>query len=440
MNLLPLSSIAIPDDRWRRDFPPDALNELQESIECRGLLHPIVVRKNGAEGGVILAAGERRLRAIQNIYALDGGFLHAGLPVPPGMVPCTEIGDLSPLEAREVEYEENARRKDLTWQEEAAATAMLMELRQSQAAAGLRPAPSVASIAEETRGYAGGTAFTAVRKNLLLADRLSDPDVAKAKSAGEAFKILQRKERHEKHAALSSEIGKTFTSAAHTLIQEDSGAWLSRCPNGVFDVILTDPPYGMGADQFAGGGKRDGEAIPSHHYADDRAAVEGAIEIAGHFYRVAKSDAHLYVFCDIEYFFQWRTALESFGWTPFRTPLIWVDPSGLRAPWPDSGPKRTWQAILFAKKGNRPCQKLLADVLTYGHDRDSDMTHMARKPIELFRDLLSRSVMPGDKVLDPFCGSGPIFPAAHALRCAATGIDKDPASCGMAAKRIGELR
>ena len=63
----------------------------------------------------------------------------------------------------------------------------------------------------------------------------------------------------------------------------------------------------------------------------------------------------------------------------------------------------------------------------------------AQKPIALYQDLLSRSYRPGDKVLDPFCGSGPIFPAAHSLKCEATGIEIEPGNYGISVSRIQAL-
>lgn len=47
----------------RREFPPEQLNELAESIRSEGLLQPIVVRKTGEKFQLI--AGERRWRAFQ---------------------------------------------------------------------------------------------------------------------------------------------------------------------------------------------------------------------------------------------------------------------------------------------------------------------------------------------------------------------------------------
>jgi site-specific DNA-methyltransferase (adenine-specific) len=70
---------------------------------------------------------------------------------------------------------------------------------------------------------------------------------------------------------------------------------------------------------------------------------------------------------------------------------------------------------------------------------DEQLGHGAQKPVELFRNLLARSCRPGDTVLDPFAGSGTIFPAAHDLKVLATGIEMEPQYYGMCVKRIEEL-
>jgi len=50
----------------RRDFDPDQLQELADSIRAEGLLQPVVVRALG-EGQYELIAGERRWRAVQSL-------------------------------------------------------------------------------------------------------------------------------------------------------------------------------------------------------------------------------------------------------------------------------------------------------------------------------------------------------------------------------------
>jgi len=222
----------------------------------------------------------------------------------------------------------------------------------------------------------------------------------------------------------------------HTLLNEDSIGWMLACPAGQFDVILTDPPYGMGADEFGDSG---GLAAGAHGYVDDldtallcysTLAVEG--------FRITKEQAHLYAFCDQDLFPQLKQIFSAAGWHVFRTMLIWHKPGGTRAPLPQEGPQRKYETLLYAIKGHRPVQKMAPDLFAY--NPDSNLGHAAQKPVALFEDLLRRSVRPGDSVLDPFCGTGPIFPAGHGLKCRVTGIEKDQGSFGIAAKRVQGLK
>jgi len=60
---IPISQIRKNPFQPRKDFAPEALKELQESLKSSGLLQPITLRKTRDEGAYELIAGERRLRA-----------------------------------------------------------------------------------------------------------------------------------------------------------------------------------------------------------------------------------------------------------------------------------------------------------------------------------------------------------------------------------------
>jgi site-specific DNA-methyltransferase (adenine-specific) len=67
---------------------------------------------------------------------------------------------------------------------------------------------------------------------------------------------------------------------------------------------------------------------------------------------------------------------------------------------------------------------------------ESRKEHAAQKPVSLYVDLLRRSILPGDTVLDPFAGSGTVFPAAKEVACKAIGFELDPASYAIGLGRI----
>lgn len=434
LRLIPLSEIKISPTRQRKEFRHEEILSLAESIRANSLLHAPILRHDG--DGYTLVAGERRLRAIKNIYELDGTFSYDGRPVPAGLVPHTLLSDLSSLAAEEAELEENIRRIDLSWQERAAATARLAALRTAQAKLAGAPPPTAQDIALEVRGASTGSPGETTRREILVARHLADSDVAAASSVDEAFKILRKKEERKKVEELGERIGRTFNSSSHQALNEDATEWLGKCPDGVFDVILTDPPYGMGADKFGDSGS---EGTGDHTYSDDFETFRRCLAAsAAHFSRITKPQAHLYWFCDLDNFFLCRTAFQEGGWEVFRTPLIWYNPTGFRMPWVEYGPQRKYECILYGVKGKRRTRTKSPDVITF--PRENTEAHAAQKPAALFLDLLQRSCVPGDTVLDPFMGSGTIFPAAHELRVRATGIEIDLGNYGIALKRLGALK
>lgn len=420
MNLIGIDLILVPESRQRKEFSPQKLRELEESILSVGLLHPIVVRPGvpEAEGEARfprLVAGERRLRTIQSMAERKVEFFCNGELVPLGLCPVTFTTDLDEIELKEAELDENIKRVDLTWQERAAALNELMTLRRTQNPEVTRR--EVATEVADATDRSTAAAETEILRAEMVSRMMHEPKVAAARSMKEAYNIASKLVEADFHAALFEATGES--SSEHTLLQGDCSSIMQNLTPGTFDCIITDPPYGMGADTF-------GNAGPAHTYKDEKAS---ALMIADNIFfegaKLCKPEAHLYMFCDIGAFFQLCENAKACGWTVWRTPFIW-DKGGASGhnPIPTQGIRRSYELILYAYRGDRPGIQFMSDVL-----RDippvTDGTHAAEKPAELYRRLLSRSCRPGESVLDPCCGTGPIFEAANALRLKATGIDLD---------------
>jgi ParB family chromosome partitioning protein len=105
-------SVAPNPEQPRRAFEPDALAALGDSIRMHGLLHPIVVQREG--DSYSLVAGERRLRAAQL----------AGVSSIPAIVRPAAASSRHQLE---IALTENLLRTDLNPMEEAAAYARLSD-------------------------------------------------------------------------------------------------------------------------------------------------------------------------------------------------------------------------------------------------------------------------------------------------------------------------
>jgi ParB family transcriptional regulator, chromosome partitioning protein len=108
LTMVPLVAVVPNPDQPRKHFSETALADLAASIQARGLLQPIVVRRT--TDGYRLLAGERRFRAAKV----------AGLDRVPALI---REGD----DDLEIALIENLQREDLSPLEEAEALAMLIE-------------------------------------------------------------------------------------------------------------------------------------------------------------------------------------------------------------------------------------------------------------------------------------------------------------------------
>jgi DNA modification methylase len=428
------TDILVPQNRWRKEFNSDALVELAGSIDAHGLIHPVVIRSDKDENNV-LVAGERRIRAMHYLWDFFNKSVKCGdYEFDKEFVPCIFHSEMDPIEAMEVEFEENVRRTDFTWQENAAAVMRLAELKREMATSRGEAPPTIQQLHESITGNT--TNADSTRDQLAVAAHLGDPEIQKATSTREAFKILKRKEQHAKNEALAVEVGRTLSGASHDLACGDAQELLAEIPDGTFDCICTDPPYGIDADQFSDSGGR----VAGAHFYDDSWGNWNKLAkwFAGESFRITKPLGHCYVFADIDNFVLLKNYFSEAGWRVFRTPIIWANPTAMRAPWPEHGPQRKYQICLFAIKGDRPVTRLYGDIITV--PSDNNLGHQAQKPVALYTDLLRRSVNPGDRVLDCFGGTGTILPAAHELKCKATYIERDAAAYGIAVKRLEELK
>jgi len=404
MKTIQISDITLTN-RQRRHFDEKAITSLANSIQKKGLLHPVVLQNDAKT----LVCGERRCRAISSIYELFTTITHDEQPVPEGSVPFITLGELSHDDLIEAELEENILREDLTWQEEADAIAKLHEIR-----VGAIPNQTYTDTAEEIMGdLATSNDKLAVRNAVIVAEHLNDPDVAKAKSTKEAIKIIAKKKQQE----LTNQLAKQFdiTATPHILNNGDFRDFTHFIETGSVDCILTDPPYGINADQFGD------MADATHGYTD---SPEYFKEILADFIteasRVTRPAAHLYLFCDPRWVTHIQEALSASGWDVWPVPLIWNKGNGM-LPRPDFGPRRTYETIIYAIKGDRTVNAVYPDVISIPGLQAP--RYGAEKPVELYENLIKRSCKPGDLVWDAFAGAGPVFPAANRCSVKAVGTE-----------------
>lgn len=421
MKIIALDDI-IMANRQRRTFNEGELTSLANSINKKGLLHAIVLQNDG----LTLVAGERRCRAVASLAELFTGISHDGRSIPEGNIPFVTLDELSEDDLVEAELEENILRSDLTWQEEANAIDQLHKLRIKQTYG----TQTLKQTAEALLGTSSvGSTPTKVRDSIILQEHMDDPEVAKAKSPKEAMKVIRKKAEQ----ALTNSLAENFniTDTPHTFNCGDFRDFAHFIPTSSVDVILTDPPYGIGADTFGD------QADATHTYNDSPEYFEEIItDFIIEANRVAKEKAHLYTFCDPRNFNSIAEKLRAHGWTVWSTPLIWDKGNGM-LPQPDFGPRRNYESIVYAYRGGKCVAAVYGDVINVAGL--SAPTYGAQKPIEVYENLLRRSCKPGDTIWDAFVGSGPIFPAANRVGVRVVGTEMIPDKFNFAKLRMGEI-
>lgn len=425
MNFIALDQIIIPENRIRREFPLMATLDLAESIRSKGLLHPIVLQNDC----MTLVAGERRLRAMTELVKEGHHIKCNGFEAEyPDLIPYTVLGELTPAEIREAELEENTRRVDLTWQERNRAQAELHALRLEQ-----NPAQTFIETAREIAGPAAPVAVAVSVSEAVTINRfLDDPDVVAAPTEKQALRIIKLKTAAKKREALASTYDMSRSlhivqlGNARELLPE-----LTKDKN--ITVLVTDPPYGVNADTF------NGQGSFTHTYADDQAYFETeVIPTLQQALALCAQQAHAYIFFDLQQLELLRTAVEAVdGWKCWRNPII-VDNrgSGIVAR-PHHTPRHTYDFVLYALRNDKPVLlEAQPDVIA---SPTPTKVRPAEKTVEAYRNLLARSIAPGEWALDPFAGTGPILAAAQSLTARAIAIDRDPAAIDICLERANAL-
>lgn len=413
----------------QRELDRNHIGSLKESILSKGILHPPVVIKEGDFYKLI--AGAHRLAAMKLCNDQKEIFSYDGSPLPPGFVPVTNVWDLSPADLLEAELEENIIRLDIPWQDRARALAAIHEMRAKE-----NPKQTFQDTAAELASKDGTIAPRTLRREVrnatILAANLHRPSVAKARNATEALGILMKEEEARVEAVLIERRQAAATAAPSPVVavHGDMRILLPQMEPELFDLIIADLPYGIGADSS---GFRN-RTVEHHNYDDSPEYAKYLLQtVIAEGFRVSKLRSNLFIFGDVDLFPFFKTAAASMGWKPWRTPIIWQksESEGL-APWGREGFRRTYELIFWATKGQRGLLLSPTDILTIKRVARHERRYGPEKPVELLERLIECSTMPGDYILDPCVGAGSTLAAARHLKRKALGIELDASAYALA--------
>lgn len=382
--------------RQRRELT--GIEDLAHSIRESGLINPPVIRRSGE-----LVAGERRWTAVRSL-----GW---------DRIPVQFVEDLDELQLHLIEFEENVRRVDLSWEDRCRAVSDYDKLRKQ-----IDPTWNANKTAE-----ALGLSPAAVSqfKDVVAAIDSGNERVRSAPKLSIAKGIVQREKARAQASAIESAVETTAPETPKPvipLLNLDFTEWVRSYDGPKFNFIHCDFPYGVGmdkSDQGSGdsfGTYADGEEV----YWQLLRTLKEAMN------NVVSESAHLMFWFSMDFYEHTRLLLTEMGWKVQPHPLIWhkSDNIGIL---PDAkrGPRRIYETAFFASRGDRLIVAPVSNVVSApGREK---AIHMNEKPVTMLRKFMSMAVDEYSSVLDPTCGSANAIKAAKTLGARTLlGIERDP--------------
>jgi len=399
------------DERQRRELTD--IDDLAESIARRGQIQPVVVTRD-----MVLIAGERRLSAFH--------WLLKHRPEVNWQIKFVFSDEVDPIELKAIEFEENFKRKDLTWQDNCMAVLQYHELRKEQ---------NEGWTLEKT-GQSIGVSHAEIQRRceVALALREGNPLVLEAPKLSTAVGIVTRQNERKAAAEVSQimsfaagkaapkpatppadgapvsvedEVLATLASSTGTgfILNEDFQYWAAHYDGPRFNLIHCDFPYGVGmhkSDQGSGDAHGTYEDTPEIYWA----LVD---TLLNHLDNFCEASAHLIFWFSMDFYHETLEALSSkFVVNPF--PLIWhkTDNSGI-LPDANRGPRRTYETAFLASRGDRKIVRAVSNVVGSPIQRGR---HMSEKPQAVLGHFFRMLVDEHSAVLDPTAGSGSAIRAA----------------------------
>lgn len=217
------------------------------------------------------------------------------------------------------------------------------------------------------------------------------------------------------------------------LLNGDALSKVTELPDGSITLLLTDPPYG-GATQTSRAtfGRPD---IP----ADNANIYPILDELFGRLLPKLKEDAGVYIFTSWKTMDKLLPVLEKHF--TIKNCIVWDKCAHSMGDLLNNYGDRH-EFIIFAKKGNlkmvwETCQD---NIIACPRPPQNGRNHPTEKPVELLKQLIVNTTLPGELVFDPFAGSGSTLVAAEELGRKWIGIEIDPEWHEVARWRIHQLR
>jgi site-specific DNA-methyltransferase (adenine-specific) len=204
------------------------------------------------------------------------------------------------------------------------------------------------------------------------------------------------------------------------IINGDCLEIMKQMPDKCVDLVLTDPPYGIGADKNKRANQKHGKAaaISKDYGVGDWDDAPPPKEIFDEIFRVSKNQ----IIFGGNYFINHLT--------PSSCWIVWDKNNG------DNGYadcELAWTSFKTAvRKYKYTWHGMIQENMKYKEVRQ----HPTQKPVPVMEWLLENYSEPGQIILDPFAGSGTTLVAAQKFQRPYIGIEISPEYCKIAEQRL----
>lgn len=422
MTFVPLARIGLKP-QIRDEYDPTKFKELKASIERVGQLQAVVVEENG-DGTFSMIYGEHRYLAIQELNSEGKVIPH----LPADQIRIELRDHLTEETKMMLQFEENERRADFTWQERAKYVRNFHTMFRARSS----------NWTEDMTAAALGISSGMINYLLNLDKAVEDhPEVAKAITLTAAVKRMKTAKKLEfKKYAVIKDQSAGLMKAQSVLTLGDAREWIKGVPAESVDLVNFDPPWGDEASRKI---KENWDSFDdSTEYSDTLMS-----QLFPEIFRVLKPDA----FC-VFWFRAWaqermRALALSFGFnTKFtRTPCIWFKPDKVsdQNRFPEKQPIESYEMFFFLRKGDPVFAEMnFQNVFVEPRTPRITQIHPTEKPLSLCERLVRICTVPGASVLDPCAGSAAFIHAAYKALRKPFGCEKDQDSFDKALLRMTE--
>lgn len=424
---VPIDFIRIPTNRQRKEFSERDLTLLSESISKRGLINPITIHVDGE-----LIAGERRLRVIKELRWPE--------------VEVRIFEKLDPKDREIIQLEENVRRKDLTWQEEATSFLKIHRLLKDQSSGWtqamsadylgittkqLEPHIRVGVYLESDPTKISHCMTLTAADNIIyrLRDRAIEKETAKISDPLSATLDSLFKHEDIPETTVSAEIKKpAIKKVDDDIVKADFLTWAGSYSGPPFNFLHCDFPYGVNIQSS------DQMQSQSWDSYNDTPEIFWSLTTAlfANRKRLIAPSAHVMFWFSMTYYNQLCHFLDDFedlSYNPF--PIIWMksDGSGV-LPDPKRGPRRIYETALIISRGDRFIVKPVSNAYAAPLGKK---VHLSEKPQPVLRHFFQMFLDETSTVLDPSCGCGNALAVAEEFKVKSVfGLDVDTNSVELA--------